>query len=70
MANRYIEDTLVWANDLSEIFTSTTAGRILDSHISRVKVAKHEDPELAGILVLELAKTCNQLEQDREKMNV
>lgn len=67
MKDKFLEDTVERARDLGEAFTSTTVGRIIDAQRLRVENASREDPELASVLVLELAKTCTEAEQELEK---
>lgn len=66
MNDKFLEDTIERASDLSEVFTNTTVGRIIDSQRLRVESAAREDQELASILVLELAKTCTQAEENMD----
>lgn len=64
MNDKFLSDTLDRSRELSEIFTNTTVGRVIDYQRVRVENASHEDPELASILVLELAKTCAEAERE------
>lgn len=64
MNDKFLQDTIERASDLSEVFTNTTAGRIIDSQRLRVENAAREDEQLASILALELAKTCTELDKE------
>lgn len=64
MNDKFLSDTLERSRGLGEVFTNTTIGRVIDSQRVRVENASHEDPELASILVLELAKTCTEAERE------
>lgn len=63
MNDKFLDDTIVRARELGEVYTDTTAGQMLDAQRLRVEHASREDPELVSILVLELAKNCTQVEQ-------
>lgn len=70
MKDKFLEETLERARELGEQWTNTTVGDIIDAQRARVKNATNEDPELASVLVLELAKTCTQAEKEDRRLNV
>ena len=60
-----VDETVKWAEELSESWTGTTTGRILDSQKDRVQNAMSSgDTKLASVEVLQLAQTCDYAEKE------
>ncbi len=51
-----VDNAIAWANDLSEVWTNTTTGNMIDRQISHVKELK--DLNLAHIAALDLTELC------------
>lgn len=61
---KIVDDTIKWANELSETWVGTTTGRIIDKQKEHVEELMKSDPNLAQIAVLELAQTCDYAEKE------
>jgi hypothetical protein len=58
-----VEDTIKWANDLSEVWTNTTTGNMIDRSIQHVTELKQTDLNLAHIAAMDLAELCDYAEK-------
>ena len=59
-----VKETVEWANDLSETWSGTTTGHIIENQKKHVEsLMKSKDFNLASIAVLELAQTCDYAEK-------
>lgn len=62
---KIVDDTIQWANEMSEAWVGTTTGRIIDKQIEHVSdLMKSNDFNLAEIAVSELAETCVYAEKE------
>ncbi len=60
-------ETVDWAKELSEVWTGTTTGKVIDSQLEGLTLAIKEDNlNLVSVLVLELAQTCDYAEKEQE----
>lgn len=63
--SKIVDDTIKWANELSESWVGTTTGRIIDNQkelVERLMVSK--DLNSAEIAVSELSKTCDYAQKE------
>lgn len=62
---KIVDDTIKWANELSDAWVGTTTGRIIDKQKEHVEdLMKSNDFNLAQIAVFELAQTCDYAEKE------
>lgn len=62
---KIVDNTIKWANDLSESWVGTTTGRVIDRQKELVEdLMVSKDFNLAEIAVSELAQTCDYAEKE------
>lgn len=63
-----IDETVDWASDLGDQWVGTMIGRMLDAERDHLlEAVRREDLELASVMVLNLAMTCNHAEEQLKK---
>lgn len=68
MTDKLIKETLKRASDLSEEWTGTTVGSIIDSQKRHLEfLVESGDLNLASIQLLELVQSCNNIESQQNE---
>lgn len=63
-----VQETLKRASNLSEVWTGTTVGNIIDSQKRQLEaLLEYKDMNLVSIQVLELAQSCDNAEKQLDE---
>lgn len=64
MSDKFTNDTIARAKELGELYVGTVAGKVIDYKVANVEQSLKSDIALASVQVLELAKTCDIIEEN------
>lgn len=64
---RVVKDTIKWANELSETWSGTTTGHIIDSQKEHLEyLIEKKEMNLVSVQVLELIQTCKYADKEQD----
>ena len=70
MTEQFIKDALSRASELSEEWTGTIVGDVLDAQKERAEaLIESGDPELISAQILTLVQSCNNIESQQNEQN-
>lgn len=61
---KIVDSAIKWANELSEIWTNTTAGRVIKYRKEHLESLANVDLNLANIAAQELIEACKQADKE------